>query len=117
MSKTIQKISGWVLLLSGVAIVFWSLYSSYNIFNGKRPAPEIFKTEAQKPEQTKEARGVEAQLEAKAKEIVSEQLKEMIPVGALTMSFNLAAWTGLATILIIGGSQLAGLGIRLLKEV
>lgn len=117
MSKKIQKFFGWVLLLAGVAIISWSLYSSYRIFNNKRPSPEIFKTEAQKPEQTKKPQqGLEAQLEEKTKEIIGEQLKEVLPADAITKFFNLIAWSGLAAIFLIGGSQLAGIGIRLLRE-
>ena len=40
-----EKIFGWGLLIAGLIIIGWTLYSSYNIFAGKTIAPEIFKVE------------------------------------------------------------------------
>ena len=41
----IRKILGLVLLLAGLIVIFYGLYASFNIFNAKSAAPEIFKTE------------------------------------------------------------------------
>jgi len=39
------KIIGWVTFLVGIAIIGFTLYSSYNIFTGKATVPEFFKFE------------------------------------------------------------------------
>ena len=84
------------------------LYSSYNIFTGKGTAPEVFKAPEKlslQPEQMTEEQMMEAQL----REALS------IDAGALTETLNLIAWGILAFILIFGGGQISGLGIKLMK--
>lgn len=104
-----SKIIGYLLLLLGIAIIFWSLYSSYNIFTAKIKAPEIF--EIPKKEKALPAARPEFQLE----KIISEQLKELIPADTITKILNLIAWSIFMGILIFGGSQIANLGIKLIK--
>jgi len=115
MNKKFQNFFGWVLLFAGAAIIFWSLYSSYNIFNNKTAPPELFKIE-QRPSTPKKVQGLEAQLEQKVKDIVGEQFKNIIPADSIPKIFNLFSWSVFAGILIFGGSQLAGIGIKLLRE-
>jgi len=106
-----QKFFGWALLFAGLTIIFWGLYSSYNIFTGKRPAPEIFKIEEKvlpKKEKTLD-------LQTQIQEMIKEQLKSVIPSETLPNLLNLIAWSIFAGILIFGGGQIAGLGIKLLK--
>lgn len=112
------KIFGWALLVVGVVIIIWTLYSTYNIFTGKVAMPEIFKMPVEeKTPLTKEgAQSLEAQLEEKMKEAISEQLKGFLPVDALPKMLNLIVWSMLAFILIFGGSQLSSLGIKLIKK-
>lgn len=116
MSKKFQKFFGWALLFAGVAIIFWCLYSSYNIFNNKAPLPEIFKIEEKKATPTKKVQGLESQMEEKVKEMLGEQFKAILPADSIPKLLNLISWSVLAGILIFGGSQLASIGIKLLKE-
>ena len=106
----IKKILGLILLFVGLIIILYSLYSSFNIFTAKTSAPEIFKVQELTTGQ-KGASGVEAQIQ----QMISEQLKGMLPVGSFSQLLNLIAWSILAGILIFGGSQIASLGIKLIK--
>lgn len=115
-SNLFQKFFGWALLFVGVAIIFWSLYSSYNIFTNKAPGPEIFKIEEKKPVTQKKVQGLEAQLEEKVKEAIGEQFKQIIPTDFLPKLFNLISWSIFAGILIFGGGQIAGIGIKMIKN-
>ena len=113
----IKNIIGWVLLVVGLVIVFWVLYSSYNIFTAKVQAPEIFKVpkkEAILPSKEKTP-ALEAQMEEKMQEIIGEQLKGLISVDLIPKLLNLMAWSIFAGILIFGGAQISSLGIKLLK--
>jgi len=38
-----RKVIGWLLLLVGLIIIFYSLFTSYNIFTGKSTGPTVFK--------------------------------------------------------------------------
>ena len=104
-----KKILGLVLLFFGLILICWILYASYNIFTGKTEAPELFSEPKEEtvlqPEQMAEEQTMEA------------QLREALPIdpNALPKTLNLTAWGILAFILIFGGSQIAGLGVKLLK--
>ncbi len=100
----IKKIIGWVLLLLGLIIIFYSLYSSYNIFTTKTQAPEIFSVA--------EKEGITT---GTIEEMVQQQLKGVLPTESVIGLLNLIAWSIFAGILIFGGGQVAGLGIRLVK--
>jgi len=111
------KIFGWALLLAGVVVIGWTLYSSYNIFTGKAALPEIFeipKEEVKAPTAKGQITGIE-DIQAQMEKMLSEQLKGVIPTDALPKILNLIVWSMLAGLLIFGGSQIAGLGIKLIK--
>lgn len=104
------KILGWVLLLAGVLIIVWTLYSSYNIFTGEAVIPEIFEIGEEK------AGPLAEDLQAQMEEMIGEQLKGLIPADTIPKMLNLGVWAMLAGILIFGGAQLSNLGIKLIKK-
>jgi len=112
------KIFGWALLIAGLIVIGWTLYSSYNIFTGKVEVPEIFKMAEKETAlpQEGQAQGIQAQMEEKVKEILGEQLKGIFPADTLPKMLNLIVWSVLAGILIFGGSQISSLGIKLIKK-
>jgi len=86
-------------------IIGWSLYSSYNVFTGRKSAPEIIKIE------TKTKKGESSAIES----MLSGQLREILPADSLPKSLNLAIWSMMVFVLIYGGAQISGIGIKLLK--
>ena len=42
------KIAGWLILAAGLVIIGWTLMSSYNIFTGETPVPELFEIPTEK---------------------------------------------------------------------
>ena len=124
-----KKIFGWLLLFMGLAIMFYGIYASFNIFTAKNTAPEIFVSatagEQILPQENAEAKGISlpfigeiptresAQIDMQ--EIMGEQMKSIMPANSLPLLFNLMAWSIFAGISIFGGAQIAGLGIKLLK--
>lgn len=107
------KIAGWLLLIVGIIIIGWTLMFSYNIFTGETPAPQFFEMPKEEAlAQEGEAQDIEAQIE----KMIGEQIKGLIPLNSLPQLLNLAIWSMLAFILIFGGSQISGLGIKLIKK-
>lgn len=112
------KILGVILILVGVAVIIYGLYSSYNIFTAKSEVPEIFKVPEKAISSPKKTptEGIEAQLE----KMVGEQLKTIIPtifpIEFLVQLLNLTSWSIFAGLLIFGGAQISNLGIKLLKD-
>lgn len=107
------KILGWVLLIAGVLIIVWTLHSSYNIFTGEAAVPEIFEMEK---EEALSQKGGTTDIQAQMEQMIGEQLKGILPAGSITKLLNLIIWSMLAFILIFGGTQLASLGIKLIKK-
>ena len=113
----IEKIGGWALLAVGLIIIFWSIYSSFNIFTVRVAAPEIFKIEKEAlPEENKTTPISSEELQREMKKIIEEQIKEIVPPEFLAKILNLASWSILASILIFGGSRITAIGIRLIKD-
>ncbi len=112
------KIFGWVLLLVGGATIIWTLYFSYGILTGKTAAPELFAMPEVVTTQTTNAKGLTGiqDVQGQIEQMVSLQLKGLLPANAIPLLLNLTAWSILAFVLIFGGSQIATLGIKLLKK-
>ena len=100
------------MLLGGVVIILWGLYSSYNIFTGKARLPEIFKLEEEKTAAPQQ--GTISDLQTQVQETVGEQLKELLPSNTIPKLLNLITQSILAGILIFGGAQISGIGIKLI---
>lgn len=114
MSKT-NKILGYFLLLFGIAIILWSVYSSYHVFTGKTAAPKIFKVE-EKSALTPQ-KGAKTQTpEDLINESLGEQIGNLLPTGSILALFNLISWSIFASILIFAGSKIASLGVSLAKS-
>ena len=109
-----RKIIGWLLLLVGLIIIFYSLFTSYNIFTGKSLGPTVFKMPEK--ETVLPQKGKDQALEGQMQEMMGEQLKEMLPVDFIPKLLNLLSWSIMAGIMIFAGTQISSLGIRLIKK-
>jgi len=105
------KILGIVLLAAGIILIGWTLISSFNVFTGKSPAPQIFEAE----EIVKTGGGAQ-DIQAQVEQMIGEQLKGILPVDSIPQILNLTVWSMLAFVLIFGGTQISGLGIKLIKK-
>ena len=118
MDSKLQNLIGWVLLLVGLAAILWTVYSSYNIFTAKAPAPEIFKVEreVQTPGGAGKTPATQAELQKEMEKLIGEQLKGLLPVDTLPKLLNLISWSIFAGILILAGAQTSGSGIKMIKK-
>lgn len=105
----LKPIIGFVLLCGGVLVVCYALYSSLMIFKGKNEPPQLFSRPLEmRTEITTD------QQEAKA--LLQDQLKAYMPPDTFARMLNLVSWSILAGVLIIGGGQISGIGVKLLKS-
>ena len=116
----VQKIIGLALLAGGVGIILYSLYASFTFFTGSATPPEIFPVGAQDSITGK--KGVQdfsldslQDLGSQIPKILESQLQGMLPAGLIPRMLNFTVWSIFAGILMLGGGQIAGLGIKLLK--
>jgi hypothetical protein len=113
----INKIFGIILLILGLLIIGWGLYSSYNIFKGNQVMPEVFRSNeidlGQNKDSTINPQDVQKQME----ETVNAQLSKIIPSGSMLKLLNLISWSLFAWILIMGGGKIASIGVKLMTGV
>ncbi len=110
---TIERIAGFVLLCTGVVIILFGLYSGFKVFTGADMPPELFKPveqEAQAPAQSSN----EVQLQIQA--LFQEQAQSFLDPKTMPTIMNLTAWSIFLGILVLGGGQIAGIGVKLLKK-
>ena len=111
-----KKIFGWVLLIIGVLIIIWVIWTSFEIFTTQRPVYEIFKLPAtQDVSLKKDGESIETEIQEQMQQMIIGQFKEMFPPEFLIKLLNLMSWSIFAIILFMGGEKLAVIGIRLFK--
>ena len=107
-----NKIIGYCLLSIGLIIISWTLFASYKIFTGESKAPEVFSvplvgkaspsiTNSQDPQKIME-------------NIIKNQIGSLLSPDLLPKTMNLISWSILVGILVLGGGQIASLGIKLI---
>jgi len=115
-SLTFQKILGLIILILGLAMIFYAVYASYNIFTGKSQPPDIFKTVQKAVSQSQNTLSSQEQAQKLIQESIQQQIGTMLPADTLPKISNLLSWSLFAWILIFAGVQVSGIGIRLLKK-
>jgi hypothetical protein len=114
-----SRIFGWLLLIAGIAVIGWVLISSYNIFTAKAELPEFFEIGVEEGalNQTGAAGELTPEnIQSQMQQMIGEQIQGLLPVDTIPKLLNLAVWSILAGLLIFGGAQIAGLGIKLIKK-
>ncbi len=113
-----NKIIGIILLILGLLVIFWALYSSYNIFKGSQALPQVFHSDEVDFGLNKDnaSNGISAQdVQKQMEQTISDQLTKIFPPGMVFQLLNLISWSIFAWILIMGGGKISGLGIKLMS--
>lgn len=106
-----NKIFGYVLLIIGILIIGWAVFRSFAIFTAKASAPMVFKTPSFQDAQNGAANDAQRQVN----DAVRQQLNQIIPADGATRILNLVSWSLFASILIIAGGTISGIGVKLIK--
>lgn len=111
-----SKIFGFIILLCGLAIIFWALYQVYGVYTQKITVPSFFEV----PEETKSIGDTLPKnigtIDQKLQSLISQQIGQIIPSGSIAQILNFVAFSILLGLVIYGGSQVAGIGIKLMKD-
>lgn len=116
-----RKIVGWLLLIAGLLIIGWTLYSTYNVFSAKVEAPQVFSLEKGMEKESsipQKGKVLDAQkeIESMMSKQMEERLGKLLPKDTIPKLLNLMSWSIMAGILIFGGGQISGLGIKLIRD-
>jgi len=94
-----EKLIGYILLATGLILIFFSIFSMYSVFTGSSPAPSLIRM---------------------------NDIKISIPgVGETTLFsgdvisniINMLLWLILMIFIASGGSRIGSLGVKLLREI
>ena len=111
----VNKIIGYALLVAGLLLIVFTLYRSYGIFTGSLSAPLMFSVQDYTPSSNTGNVGSLQDLQKQLNSEISKQVTQMIPVDSIPKILNLLSWSILAGILIFGGGQIAGLGVKMIR--
>ena len=111
-----KKVFGWIILIIGILIIVWGIWTSYQIFTGEIPVYEVFIPETSNGASlAKDKTNLNLPMEQQMQEIIKDQIGQILPQETLFKFFNLSAWWIFMMILMLGGGKLANIGINLLK--
>ena len=82
---------------------------------GVNPAPELFVTSQENTVESSFSPGSLEDLQNQLPDLLGQQLKGLLPVNIIPQMLNLAVWSMFAGLLLLGGSLVAGIGVKLLK--
>jgi len=115
--KNMKKIFGWVILIIGILIIVWGIWTSYQIFTGQIPVYEVFIPETSNGASlTGSEINLNLPMEQQMQQLIKDQIGQIFPQETLFKFFNLSAWWIFMMILMLGGGKLASIGINLLKK-
>jgi len=115
----LTKLLGLLLFILGLAIILYAIFYSYQIFTAKVQPPVIFEAvQSQKAGSVKSGTSdlIGSLTGIDVEKILGGEIQKILPVDYLPKIMNLVSWSVLAGILIFAGSQIASLGIKLLKD-
>lgn len=126
MNNPMQKIVAWLVLLLGLIIMFLSIYYSYLMFTAKTDFPQVFKqdsaavqTESPAPVKTEGSQeigpnNVNVDMQALTQQAMNQAVTSMIPSDTITKFLNIISWSFFSFFLVMAGSYVSGVGIKLL---
>lgn len=105
----LNKVMGYVLLVAGLLLIVIPLWQTFNIFTDRAQAPLVFKTRSLPSE------GSGQDVQSQINEAVKKQVGQIIPPDSITKILNLTSWALLASILIMAGGAISGVGVKLIN--
>ncbi len=113
MNINFKQVLGWILILIGLVIIFWAISSSYYYFTAEKEFPQLFVQE--KTEKASSSGSGILNPQDLINQALQEQVGQLIPADAITLSLNMLAWIIFATFLVYAGAKVAGLGHEFLR--
>lgn len=119
-----KKIAGWLVVISGIAIIATTITDSYSFFTAQRDFPQVFKPAATSAAANTEnpapmPDGAQAQqeyLQNQMQKAVNQSLASILPAESIFKMLNAVCWSVFASFLVFAGAKLAEVGVKLLAD-
>ena len=114
MEFTVRQLLAWILIVAGLAIVFWDILTSYYYFSAQQDFPKVFVNEPTVTT-TNNSSG-NSTIQDQIGEMIKEQIKNALPENTVTQALNMASWIIFASFLLWAGGKLVGMGSDFLRK-
>ncbi len=98
------KVIGYALLIAGLILITWAVYSMYNVYTGAAPPPSVI-----------EMNGVTISMPAG--QGLPPAQDEMISAPDSSKLVNMGIWFALMFFVASAGGRIGGLGVNLIREI
>ncbi|MDP3982191.1 MAG: hypothetical protein Q8P70_01420 [bacterium] len=112
-----ERAIGFALLVVGLCLIGYGVYSSFSVFGGATDPPHVFQMQIPQESDTENesARGALSEEEA-FENMMQNQLASLFPFEAIEKALNLGAWSLFMALLFMAGGKIAGVGVQLLRN-
>lgn len=123
MQTNARKIVAWLIIVSGLLAIVLTVNHSGEFFTAKTDFPQVFK-QAEKqvagnpqPENpaAENPEMAEILLKAEMQRSMNEAVASAFPSDSISKLLNMISWSTFAFLLVYAGTQIAGIGIKLLS--
>ncbi|UMX47394.1 MAG: hypothetical protein L7H18_03005 [Candidatus Nealsonbacteria bacterium DGGOD1a] len=115
-----KKIIGWVLLAVGLAVIAWTVNTSYRYFTAKADFPPVFNfgenrgtAKSQSPDTAN--LNVEAQMQLAMSQATQEAVANLLPAQEIAKLLNVIVWSMFAAFMVYAGFKIAEIGIKIIS--
>lgn len=126
MATNFEKICGWLLVVAGLALIIYSVRTSYGYFTGEGQFPALVETVAKSADPAGTAdtannvdladpKAVQEMMQVQVQNSVDKTIGSMIPDGSIVKMLNAAIWSVFATFLVYAGAKISEIGVKLLN--
>ncbi|MCZ7392269.1 MAG: hypothetical protein ABOK23_09280 [Candidatus Methanoperedens sp.] len=98
------KATGYALLIAGLILIIWAVYSMYNVYTGATPPPSVI-----------EMNSVTLSLPTGAN--TPQAQAELISGRDSSKLVNMGIWYALMFFVASAGGRIGGMGVKLIREI
>ncbi len=98
------KAVGYALLIAGLILIIWSIYSMYNVYTGATPPPSVIEMKS-------------VTISLPTGENAPPIQTELISGRDSSKLVNMGVWFALMTFIASAGGRISGIGVKLIREI
>ncbi|MCG2727507.1 MAG: hypothetical protein L6244_02505 [Candidatus Methanoperedenaceae archaeon] len=98
------KAVGYALLIAGLILIIWAVYSMYNVYTGATPPPSVIEMKS-------------VTISLPTGENAPPIQTELISGSDSSKLVNMGLWFVLMTFVASAGGRISGIGVKLIREI
>ena len=111
---------GWILLAAGLAVIGWTMNTSYRYFTAKADFPPVFnfgENSGTAKSQSLDAANlnIEAQMQLAMSQATQEAVANLLPAREIAKLLNVIVWSMFAAFMVYAGFKIAEIGVKIIS--